>query len=114
MENWVENLVVVGIGGVFIRLIIPWVVQYIDKKNEKHKEEMKALMKDYEARLDAKDERLNTVIDQFGNSLHEMSEAMEKQTNMVVGMREEFRPLKDAAPLIDKIVEKIEILTKAS
>ena len=122
VADWAQLGVGLGVGAAFLAYIIPKLVKYLDEKNtahanqiadltRAHKEEIKEIVKDYEARLDAKDERLNKVIDQTYKAVHEMSDAMEKTSDMIVNMRQEFEPLKKAQPLIVQIADKIDKLT---
>ena len=53
------------------------------------------------------------MIDQTYKAVYEMSEAMEKTSEMIVNMRQEFEPLKKAQPLIVQIADKIDRLTNA-
>lgn len=121
VADWAQLGVGLGVGAAFLAYIIPRLVRYLDEKNTKHAEEIKALtelhkkeikeiVRDYEARLDAKDQRLSKVIDQTYKAVHEMSEAMEKTSLMIVNMRQEFEPLKKAQPLIVQMADKIDKL----
>ena len=128
-ENWLEISISLAVVAAFLRFVIPKIVTWLEKKNEKQTQEIDRLHKGYKkeiedlieqhkreskeslihftSSLEAKDEQINTLVEQFGSSLHEMSQALEKQTKTVVDMREEFRPLKNFVPLMEEIVEKV-------
>lgn len=122
IADWAQLGVGLGVGAAFLAYIIPKLVKYLDEKNTAHanqiaeltrihKEEIKEIVRDYESRLDAKDERLNKVIDQTYNAVHEMSEAMEKTSDMIISMRQEFEPLRKMQPVIVQIADKIDKLS---
>lgn len=124
VADWAQLGVGLGVGAAFLAYIIPRLVKYLDEKNtqhaqeikllnEAHKQEIKGLTEDYERRLDKKDATLNKVVEQTYNAVSDMSEAIEKTTEMLTSMREEFEPLKKAQPLIIDMAEKINKLAQA-
>ena len=132
LEFWTQYGFPAVIAVAFLAYVIPQVVKYLDTKNKRyeeifekqvkecqakvgemireHRKEMQGITNQYEARLEAKDKRINAVVDSTYSAIHEMTKALEKNTQTMASVNERIKPVEQILPKVVDLSEKIDQL----
>lgn len=113
----------------FLAYVIPQVVKYLDTKNKRyenifeeqtkncqskvenmireHREEVMQIAQKYEERLEKKDERIHIVVNSTYKAIHEMTQALEKNTETMARLNEKIRPVEEILPKVITLTDRI-------
>jgi hypothetical protein len=133
-SDWLDHGLAVMVGVSLLAVGFPRVLKYQDRKtkefvlmitslNEKNIETIEKLTNDheikmaeragqYEIRLDAKDKRINQVVDETYKTIHDFRAILDRQNELIVSVREDVRPIKAMAPMIQDVTNNINRLVK--